>query len=130
MFCTNCGNSISESEHFCTQCGSKHNTHQTKQTAQQKVRATEESGERWWHRLAKVFYIVIHLPLLLIVPLVWIENSSSYVARGIYEDTPALATWYAFLTLVIYLIVVRLIRMTFLYIARAEKPSWKKFFRF
>src|SRR3989344_253664 len=122
MFCSNCGANINGHDHFCTQCGNKNDLYQSETLVQQKGLSTEEFGERWWHRLARVFYIAIHLPLLLIVPLVWIENSSSYVIRGVYEDTPALATWYAFLTLIIYLVVLRLIRITLSYITKAEKP--------
>ena len=131
MFCSNCGTRINDSEHFCVQCGSKQlDTRKPKQEVQQKIHEQKETEEKWWHRLAKVFYIVMHLPLLLIIPVVWTLNSTSYVRYGVYEDTPALATWYVFLTLIIYLTAIRLMRVAFLYVVRAEKPSWKKFLQF
>ena len=70
------------------------------------------------------------LVFLLVIPLVWSENSSNYdyYTRS-YTDTTGEAFWYSLLTLIIWVVVVRLIKITFLYIALAQKPQWKKEFK-
>lgn len=124
MFCENCGNKLKEGHKFCTQCGHS-NAPETKQE-----KSPTLSDEKWWYRLAKVFYVLLYLPLLLVIPLVWSENSSSYnYYTSSYTDTTGEAFWYSLLTLVVWVIVVRLIKITFLYIALAQKPRWKKEFK-
>lgn len=124
MFCENCGNKLKEEHKFCTQCGHS-NAPKTK-----REKSPTLSDEKWWYRLAKVFYVLLYLPLLLVIPLVWSENSSSYnYYTSSYTDTTGEAFWYSLLTLVVWVIVVRLIKIVFLYIALAQKPRWKKEFK-
>jgi hypothetical protein len=86
-------------------------------------------NEKWWFRLAKVFYIFLYLPLILTVWAAWIMNSSSYdYASQTYTNTTGLAIWYSLITLVICVVIVRLIKITFLYIALGQKAEWKKEF--
>jgi uncharacterized membrane protein len=124
MFCENCGNKLKEGHKFCTKCGNS-NTPETKEVKSQAL-----TDEKWWYRLSKVFYVLLYLPLLLVIPLVWSENSSNYdyYTRS-YTDTTGEAFWYSLLTLIIWVVVVRLIKITFLYIALAQKPQWKKEFK-
>lgn len=126
MYCENCGNKLDTSHKFCTKCG--HSAASTDSKITKQNHSTLD--ERWWHRLLKVLYIIAYLPLLLIIPLVWSENSSSYdYYSRTYTDTIGEAFWYSLLTLVIYMAVVRLIKIAVLYIAVGRKPEWKKEFK-
>jgi hypothetical protein len=98
--------------------------------ARQASDVSASMSEKWWFRLAKVFYIVLYFPLIITVWVVWSINSSSYdYASQTYTDTTGLAFWYSLIALVICLIIVRLIKITFLYIALGRKAEWKKEFR-
>jgi hypothetical protein len=127
MFCENCGNKIDDSHKFCTKCG-----YSAVQKGKESLRIqqpVETLNEKWWHRLLKVFYIILYIPLFVIIPLVWTENSSSYGYYSGYTETTGLAIWYSILTLVIYLVVARLIKLSVLYVAFGQRPGWKKQFK-
>lgn len=133
MFCTNCGNKIKEGEKFCTGCGNsisfkleENNNHQIKIS----------NDEKWWHRLIKVLYLIAYLPLLGIIPLVWSENTpycytpsgrlfNEQICYGSYWES----FWYSLLTLVIYVIILRLIKLAVVYVIFGQKPKWKKEFK-
>lgn len=120
MHCANCGTKNEEGAKFCAQCG----------RLVTKTEETSVSVDRWWNRLAKVIYIALHLPLLLVVPIVWSENApyySSYYKEwsGSYGE----AFWYSLLTFVFYLAVLRLIKLAVLYVTAGCKPEWKKEFK-
>lgn len=85
--------------------------------------------ERWWHRLLKVAYIFLYIQILWIVPVVWSVNSTSWSYYGGYEDTTGAAFWYSVLAIVIFVVVLRLIKLTVLYIALAQKPIWRDEFK-
>lgn len=131
MFCTNCGNKIEKDSEFCTKCGSSLNVSEVKTTIRQ--RQDLVLGNKWWHRLLKVLYIVLYLPLLLIIPIMWSANSSSYTGYFLgqprYTDTYGKAFWYSLLTLVIYIVILRLIKVAVLYVVVGQKPEWKKEFK-
>jgi len=132
MFCEYCGNRIDDLHKFCTKCGRATSTNKDKEIiSEDKTHVSLE--EKWWQRLLKVVYILLYFPLLVIVPLVWSENSSSYsgyyAGQYRYEDTYAEAFWYSLLTLIIYLIVLRMIKLATLYITIGQKPNWKKEFK-
>lgn len=128
MFCEHCGNNIIGSHKFCTKCG---------QSVSQEVPTKSSSGvnldQRWWHRMLKVLYIFLYLQILWIVPVVWSSNSSSYTGyyggQYRYEDTYSVAFWYSVLAIVIFVTVLRLIKLTVLYIMLGQKPAWKKEFK-
>jgi hypothetical protein len=120
MFCENCGNKNQEGHKFCTKCG--HLVDSTKEKTNFVKQTPLTLNEKWWHRLLKVLYIVGYLPLLLIIPLVWSENSCYYCSDG---D----AFWYSLLTLVIYVAIIRLIKVAVLYVAMGRRPEWKKEFK-
>jgi len=46
-----------------------------------------------------------------------------------YEDTYGMAFWYSILALMIYVAIIRLIKVAVLYITIGRKPEWKKEFR-
>ena len=128
MFCKKCGNDIKTDGKFCIKCGApleKGNT---------EIQQPEPShNEKWWHRLLKVLYIIVHLPLLVIIPLVWSANKP-YSYTGYYSGTTTYgsysdAFWYSLLTLVIYLVVLRLNKIAVLYVAFGQRPKWKKEFK-
>ena len=124
MFCENCGNKLKEGHKFCTKCG-----HSNVSEAKEEKSPTL-SDDKWWYRLAKVIYVLLYLPLLVVVPLVWSENVPRYNSYfEEYYGSYGEAFWYSVLTLVIYVVVVRLIKITFLYISFAKKPIWKKEFK-
>ena len=126
MFCKSCGNKLSETSKFCTKCGKV-----VEEISVEKSTKSEELEQKWWYRLAKVLYVGTYFPLLILIPLVWIESApyySSYYREyrgGSYGE----AFWYSLLTLVAYVVVVRLIKISFLYIALVQKPEWKKEFK-
>jgi uncharacterized membrane protein len=130
MYCENCGNKIQEGYIFCTKCGNK-TDHNSNMNLSEKTPII--SNDRWWKRLLKVLYVFLYLQVLWIIPAVWIENKSSYVGyylgQSQYEDTYGQAFWYALLTLVIFVVITRLIKITVLYVAMGVKPNWKKEFR-
>ncbi len=128
MFCENCGNKIDGSYKFCTKCGNTTVQSERKNPISQ----TNEVplNERWWHRLLKVGYIILYIPLLGIIPIVWSANSSSYnYSSSSYTDTTGTAFWYCLLTLLIYMAIARLIKIAVLYIVMGRKPEWKKEFK-
>ena len=120
MFCENCGNKIDSSHRFCTKCG--HVFDLIKEKTSISKQAPQALNDKWWHRLLKVLYIIGYVPLLIIIPIVWSENSCYYCSNG---D----AFWYSLLTLVIYLVGIRLLKIAVLYIVIGRKPEWKKEFK-
>tara|TARA_B100000745_G_scaffold296660_1_gene242426 strand:- start:7615 stop:7998 length:384 start_codon:yes stop_codon:yes gene_type:complete len=124
MFCENCGNKLKEGHKFCTKCG------HSNAPDEKEGKSFVLSDEKWWYRLAKVVYVLLYAPLLILIPLVWSENAPRYSSYfDEYYGSYGEAFWYSVLTLVIYIVVVRLIKITFLYITLAQKPKWKKEFK-
>ena len=120
MYCENCGNKILEGYKFCTKCGFSvvsgiHNDKSINEKLKNK-------DEKWWHRLLKVLYITSYMPLLIIIPIVWSENSCYYCSNG---DS----FWYSVLTLVIYIVIIRLIKIAVLYVTSGRRPEWRKEFK-
>lgn len=121
MLCKNCNNNLKEEDKFCTKCGSP--------VIKQSVEITPTaSDEKWWYRLLKVIYIFLYIPLPFLLWLVWEENATSWSYYG-SQDTTGSAIWYTFITLVIYMVIIRLIKLACLYIAVGQKPNWKKEFK-
>lgn len=99
-----------------------------------KISISTNLDQKLWYRLSKVVYVILYGFLLIIISTVWDVNSSTYTGYstaygGIYEDTYGKAFWYSLLALLIYIAIVRLIKITFLYIALGQKPQWKKEFK-
>lgn len=124
MFCENCGNKLDSSDKFCTKCGIP-----VQGNVKPYVSTTSVSDEKWWYRLLKVVYIFLYFPLPLLLWLVWELNASSYSYYGGYTDNSGQAFWYCLITLVIYLAIVRLIKICALYIAIGKRPDWKREFK-
>ncbi len=124
MFCTYCGAPLNETDKFCIKCG-RPTSPDTEPT--QKIKSVSRPDERWWYRLAKIFYILLYFPLPLVILIAWEENRSSYdyLTRSTV-DTSEKAFWYSLLTLVIYLAIIRLIKISFLYVMLGRKPDWQK----
>jgi hypothetical protein len=131
MFCEKCGNKYQQGENFCTNCGASLENKLFNATTPTPAEPETKKEERWWHRLANVIYIIAHLPLLIIVPLVWTENARQYSTyTKTYRGSDGEALWYCFLTIVIWLLVLRLVKMTLKYIARETKPKFKDLLHF
>ena len=130
MFCEKCGNKLKENHKFCTECG---HSNLDKQESKP-ISATNTLEQKWWFRFAKVFYIFLYIPLPFAIFGVWSTNdpysyyssySNQYYSHGSYSE----AFWYSLLTLVVWVVILRLIKITFLYIAFGKKPQWKKEFK-
>lgn len=128
MFCENCGNKNNETHKFCTKCGQP--IVSSPVTSATNRHPASKLDERWWHRLLKVGYIFLYLQILWVVPAVWFVNNSSYTGYSFgeyhYEDTYGIAFWYSLLAIVVFIVTLRLIKLTVLYILLAQKPEWKK----
>jgi len=125
MFCEKCGNEFKENHKFCIECGRANLNIQ-----ESKLTIANILEKKWWFRLSKVVYIIIYSFILIIVPLVWSANNSEYIGYpSRYKDTYGKAFWYSLLALLIYIIILRLIKITFFYIAFAQKPRWSKEFK-
>ncbi len=114
MFCEHCGNKLIDSHKFCTKCGRS----TIGEGAINNATISNSSPDpKWWLRLLKVIYILLYFPLIFVLPLTWDANSYMGISQ---------AYWYSLLVLVIYLLIMKLIRIAFLYIALAQKPRWGK----
>jgi zinc-ribbon domain len=129
MFCKNCGNKLNESSKFCAKCGYPASTE-----IGPKISPNSDLDQKWWLRFVKVVYIVLYIPLPFILIEVWTSNTpysyydsylSQYYSHGSYGE----AFWYSLITLIIYLVIIRLIKITFLYIVFGKKPEWRKEFK-
>ena len=123
MYCEHCGNKIEQGYKFCTKCG--HSTIPVQTRTPSTSQPELSLNDKWWHRLLKVLYVVFYLPLLVIIPLVWSENSYSYYGN----DNTGEAFGYSLITLLIYMVIVRLIKIAVLYVALGRKSEWKKEFK-
>ena len=124
-FCHKCGKKLGETETYCAECG-------TAVVVEKPVSDTpnkKNADERWWLRLAKVIYVILYLPLLAVIPIVWSINAPSCNYYGTNCSGSYMAAfWYSLLALAIYVVVARLIKIAFLYIALGQKPEWEKEF--
>lgn len=83
-------------------------------------------GEKWYHRLATVVYIISHLPIFFVVQVVWLEYAREYsYYQKTYVGSDLDALWLSFIAIIIYLLVLRLIKMTIKYILNGTKPKLK-----
>ena len=131
MFCENCGNKIQNGYKFCTKCGNSTVSGLAKNSST--IRSME-SSDKWYLRFAKVIYIIFYIPLPFALYGIWTSNdpysyynsySREYDNFGSYGE----AFWYTLLTLVIWVVVLRLTKIAFLYIAVGRKPEWKNEFK-
>jgi len=129
MFCENCGNKIQDGYKFCTKCGQPPVSFGVSSV---KRNSAANPNEQWWHRLIKVAYIFLYLQILWVVPVVWVVNSTDYVYYGgKYQDvdTYGAAFWSTIFATMIFIVALRLIKLTILYVALAQKPEWHKEFK-
>lgn len=128
MYCENCGNRLEDGHKFCTKCG-----HSTLLDAPKKsattVSQTVIHNDKWWHRLFKVAYIFLYIQILWIVPVVWSSYVpscyASYSCYGSYSE----AFWYSLLAFVIYMVVLRLIKIAVFYVMMGQNPEWRREFK-
>ena len=124
MFCINCGEKLNEEDKFCTKCGNTVSQFSHKEAAQKIEKAELPDNEKWWTRLFRVLYIAAYLPLLVIIPVVWSANNYSY-----YRDTFGKAFFWTLFVVVIYLSIIRLIKIAILYVTTGCKPKWQEEFK-
>lgn len=128
MFCEKCGSEIKKEDKFCVECG--HPAVVSTKSEQPSLTL----NDKWWHRLLKVLYVIAYIPLLAIVPIAWSINKpysyySSYSGTTTSYGSYGNAFWYSILTLVIYLALLRLIKIAVLYVAFGQRPDWKSQFK-
>jgi len=127
MYCEHCGNKLDSAYKFCNKCG-----HRTVITTRNENLADQSPlGDKWWHRLFKVLYVVAYFPLFGIVPAVWMSNDEScytsmYSGYTSCYGSDGEAFWYSLLMLVIFMVVLRLVKIAVLYIALGQRPRWKR----
>ncbi len=131
MYCEHCGNKIDTSHKFCIKCGHAVSPSQARVTPY--YQSAQGLNDKWWQRLLKVLYVIAYLPLLGIVPAVWMSNDESCYT-SIYSDpvcygSDGEAFWYSLLTFVIYIVALRLIKISVLYIAFGQRPRWGREFK-
>ena len=127
MYCHKCGNEIKGNDKFCIKCGNSILSEKIKEKF-------VISEDKWYLRLAKVIYIVLYIPLPFVLWGVWTSNDpysyySSYSREWISYGSYSEAFWYTLLTLVVWVVILRLIKIAVLYIFTAQKPKWKMEFR-
>ncbi len=121
MYCKECGHEYGTDEKYCIKCG---------KSLDSNYGGTGEGG-RWYHRLGMVIYVFFNLLLLPVVFAVWSESSKTYVSDGgygynyHYEYDYVMGLWYSFLTVVVWLLVLRLIKIALRYIATGRKFQFK-----
>ena len=131
MFCLNCGKKISEKDGFCTGCGEKIQN----ATTTIKQRGQEDLEHKTWYRFLKVIYVVLYLPLPFLLWLVYENTGKEWVYStgrlysGYYVHHPEEAIIPILITLLVYLIIARLVKIAFLYIFTGSKPQWKREFK-
>lgn len=125
MFCSYCGQSQPDNHAFCTKCGKQILKHESPRSIE------FDSIKNLGLRISKVIYILLYLPLPLILWAVWTSTYYTYSYISIYDDvgtkveSPEKALLYTACTLLIYLILVRLIKLAFLYIFFGYKINWR-----
>lgn len=88
-------------------------------------------GEKWYHRLAHVLYILLHFPVIFVVQEVWSEYAREYsYYHQMYLGSDFDALVFSFIAIIIYFVVLRTIKMTFKYIFNGIKPKLKNLLYF
>lgn len=109
---------------FCVNCG-----HEVGSVSSESHMKTGPHDEKWWLRLLRVAYILLHIQLLITVVAVWFINNTSWDYYTGYANTYGTAFWYSLLSLVIGMVVIRLIKVAVLYVVIGQKPLWKVEFK-
>lgn len=127
MFCEKCGYKLN-SEKFCSNCG------QEAHHAKVETFSNPISQDRWYLRLTKVVYIILYIPLPFVIWGVWSSNDpysyySSYSREWISYGSYGEAFWYSLLTLAVWVLILRLLKIAVLYITAGKKPMWASEFR-
>lgn len=103
----------------------------TQEGIKRRIRFPED---KWYLRLVKVIYIILYIPLPFVIWGVWVSNdlhsyynsySREWVSYGSYGET----FWYCLLTLIIWMVILRLVKIAVLYIFTGIKPIWKREFQ-
>ena len=125
MYCKNCGNNIESNQIFCTKCGNKVNSDLSKN------KTPFSKAKEWWQRLLDVVYILAYIPLILIIIVVWNSNAQSCYYNSC-SGSLSESFGYSILALIIYMVILRLIKLAVVYVVSGQKPEWdnefKKFF--
>jgi hypothetical protein len=129
MFCEKCGHKLNN-ERFCSNCGQEAHHANIKV----EIFSNPVSQEKWYLRLAKVAYIVLYIPLPFAIWGVWTSNDpysyySSYSREWISYGSYGEAFWYSLLTLIIWIVILRLLKIAVLYIVAGKKPTWSSEFK-
>lgn len=116
MYCHKCGNETKGNDRFCIKCGNHILSEKT-------IKNPVISEDKWYLRLAKVIYIALYIPLPFVLFGVWTLNQPYCYYEPCVLDGEAF--WYTLLTLVVWVVILRLIKIAVLYVFTAQKPKWK-----
>jgi hypothetical protein len=121
MFCERCGNKLNKGDLFCIECGQRRTVDETR------IPTTNKLEGKWWFRLLKVAYIGAYLLLVPALLFTWTENSTRYdYALREYVSTPGAAFWASFTILLIYIAIMKTLRISFFYVALGDRAKWKR----
>ena len=125
MYCEYCGHKADHGSRYCAKCG--YSLKLSSPTEKNSTIETLALSDSWWLRLLKVIYVALYLPLLLVAPLVWSSNApscSTYYPQNCHGSYVT-AFWYSLLAIVVYIVVIRLIKVATLYVMLGEKQKLK-----
>lgn len=124
MYCEKCGNQLKNSDSFCENCGSGVSSadHSSK---------SKDLENKSWYRLIKVIYTFFFFILIVILYFVFTNSSetynySSYGGSGSYTYDYAHGLWVTFLTFLFGSMFLKLLKVSFFYVASGVKPNWTR----
>lgn len=122
MFCEKCGKSLNIKNKYCAECG--HLNLLKEEVYSLNLKNLEK---KWYFRFVKVVYIFLYVLLLSTIIDVW-NDSISYHICGKRYSCPSYGKsfLYSVLVLILGIIILRLIKLIFLYIVFGIKPEWEK----
>lgn len=83
----------------------------------------------WWYRLLKILYILACIFSFLLFAYVWLQNAPIFCLLGSCPGSYADAFLFGFEITLVYIVVIRLIKLSVVYVVEARKPEWRREFK-
>lgn len=132
MFCENCGNKIANDDKFCGGCGSGVSRNEIVSQTVNSIEHNQKPKElenKSWFRLMKVIYTFFYFFLFIILYFVFTESSQTYnyssYGSSSYTYDYGHGIWITFLTLLFSSAFLKLLKVSFFYVASGVKPNWQ-----